>query len=369
MSVQKEKSHSFGLWMSLALTALAIFLLLGLPQSSAQTTGRDVRPPDINSTTLAEPSGPSNALGDKSDSDFWRQIRRANPGKVTIPDPQAAVLIQSDGQNWRAVRTGPLKVYGSWVLAAVVIILAIFFAIRGRIKIGAGRSGRVIMRFTLNQRIVHWFIAVLFIFMALTGLIILYGRDVLIPLIGKSAFSVIASASKQGHDLFGPLFLLATLALFISFVKGNLPQRGDLKWILKGGGFFGGHASSHRYNAGEKLWFWWAVLFGLLLSLSGLAMLFPTVIAELGNLQLANLLHGTAAILIIAFAIGHIYLGTIGMEGALEGMTGGYVDENWAREHHDLWHEEMQAKGEIEPAPPPSGGQGMNAAASGKQAS
>lgn len=365
MSTQR-KHRSFGLRAICALAVLAVFLMLNMPQASAQTSGRDVRPPDINSTTLAEPSGPSNALGDKSDSDFWRQIRRANPGKVTIPDRQAAVLIQSDGQNWRAVRTGPIKVYGSWILAAVVVILAVFFAIRGRIRIQSGRSGRVIMRFTLNQRIVHWFIAVLFIFMALTGLIILYGRDVLIPLIGKPAFSVIASASKQGHDLFGPLFLLATLALFVSFVKGNLPQRGDLKWILKGGGFFGGHASSHRYNAGEKLWFWWAVLFGLLLSLSGLTMLFPTVIPELGNLQLANLLHGIAAILVIAFAIGHIYLGTIGMEGALEAMTDGYVDENWAREHHDLWHEEMRRKGEIEPAPPPSGGRGMSAPASGE---
>jgi formate dehydrogenase subunit gamma len=175
-------------------------------------------------------------------------------------------------------------------------------------------------------------------------------------LIGADAFGVIASASMQGHNLFGPLFILALLALFVTFVRGNGYRWIDLKWVLKAGGMFGGHASSGRYNFGEKSWFWWATLCGITLSVSGMLMLFPDhlpgLLAQAGTdvpperflMQLANLAHGIAAVAFIAFGLGHIYLGTVGMEGALEGMTRGTVDENWAKEHHDLWYEEHLAE-------------------------
>jgi formate dehydrogenase subunit gamma len=192
-------------------------------------------------------------------------------------------------------------------------------------------------RFSLVQRIVHWFVAILFVLLAATGLVLLVGKYVLLPIIGPDAFALVASAAVEAHNLFGPLFLPALVALCITFVGGNGYCGTDIKWLLKGGGLFGGHASSQRYNFGEKSWFWWSMIMGSVLAISGIVLLFPSTIGDRSSTQLASLAHAAAAVLFVAFAIGHIYLGTIGMTGALEGMTRGTVDENWAKQHHDLW--------------------------------
>lgn len=272
---------------------------------------------------------PGNWSGTTSDSDFWRQVRSGAAGG----------LVQSQGDEWSRWRE-PIRNYGGWILAVVVGILLIYFAIRGRMRIEGGRTGMVIPRFSLTQRVVHWTIAILFLILGLSGLAIMFGRYVLIPLLGKDAVSALASLSLQAHNLFGPLFIPAIIALLITFLPGNFFKFIDIPWILKGGGFFGGHASSEKYNFGEKAWFWWAVILGLALSTSGLALVWPDLGFARGTMQLANVVHAVAAILFIAVGIGHIYVGTVGIEGALEGMTRGTVDVNWAKEHHDLWYEE-----------------------------
>ena len=331
---------------------LALCLLSLLPGGGlAQST---VRPPD-GATTNILPPGPDmqgGVLGNRSIGTRWHDMRLGVSGTVSIPDANAATLIQSQGQDWRLLHGDLVIPYGWRILAAVLAVLAVFFLIRGRIRIKGGRSGRVMPRFSLVERVVHWFTASLFVLLGVSGLILLFGRPLLLPLIGPTAFGLIASASLQGHNLFGPLFLLSILALFVTFVRGNGYGWVDLKWLFKAGGFLGGHASSGRYNFGEKSWFWWATLCGLALSLSGMLMLFPDhlpalaarfwsdALPERSLMQLANVIHGAAAILFIGFGLGHIYLGTIGMEGALEGMTRGTVDEAWAKEHHDLWYED-----------------------------
>lgn len=328
------------------LTMVLAFPVAGHAQSS-------VRPPE-QETTVAPP-GPDmqgGVLGHESDAVIWHDIRKGLPGNVTIPDSDAAILIQSQGEDWRLLHNDYISPYGARILAAILAILTVFFAVRGRMKIKSGRSGRVIPRFSLVERVVHWFTATLFVLLGVSGLILLFGRPFLLPLIGPDLFGIIASASMQGHNLFGPLFLLAIISLFVVFVRSNGYRWVDLKWLFKAGGFFGGHASSGRYNFGEKSWFWWATICGLAISVTGMMMLFPDHVPGLLSritenappertlMQYANLVHGAAAILFIAFGLGHIYLGTIGMEGALEGMTRGTVDENWAKEHHDLWYEE-----------------------------
>lgn len=281
-------------------------------------------------------SGPNTAQGEQSASDMWRDIRRGKSGTVVFPRPEGGVLIQSAGETWR-LRHDAMVSYGGWLLLAIVGVTGSYLLFRGRIPVKGGRTGRVIPRFSLVQRIVHWFVAVLFVLLAATGLLLLFGRYFLPPIIGQRAFALAASASIEAHNLFGPLFIPALLALCITFVRGNGYRGVDVTWLLKGGGFFGGHASSFKYNFGEKSWFWWSVVMGLVLSVSGVALLLPSLIGDRAVVQLANLAHVVAALLFIAFAIGHVYLGTIGMEGALEGMTRGTVDENWAKEHHDLW--------------------------------
>lgn len=317
-------------------------------------TPRDLDAAAGNAEALFDQLG---TRGGVSDSGLWEALRFGE-GNVTVSTggPEAGILVQDTGMLWQQVRYGPLLTYGGYLLLGVLAAVAVFFIVRGRIKIAAGRSGKVIPRFSLTERVIHWFTAILFVLLGVSGLILLFGRTFLIPLIGAEAFGLLASASMQGHNLFGPLFIFAILALFVSFVRGNGFKLVDIKWVLKGGGFLGGHASSHRYNFGEKSWFWFASLCGIVLSVSGVLMLFPTetagfietvvpgVFMERSLMQLANFAHGVAAIAFIAFGIGHIYIGTLGMEGVLEGMTRGVVDENWAKEHHDLWYEEHAAE-------------------------
>lgn len=337
--------------------ALVLALAMILAVAFGAHAQSSVRPPANAVTDMTAPTGgevPGNTLGTASDREVWSAIRHGESGSVTIPDDYAATLIQSQGQDWRLLRDDYIINYGAMLILAVIVILMTYFAIRGRIPISGGRSGKVIPRFSLSERVVHWFTASVFVLLAISGAILLFGRQVLLPAIGPEAFAIIASGAMQGHNLFGPLFLVAIVAMFFLFVRGNGYRLVDLAWAFKAGGLLGGHASSGRYNFGEKSWFWLAIIGGLAISVSGLSMLFPDFAAEtigplVGEgmagrelLQWVNIIHAVAAVLLIAVSLGHVYLGTIGMEGALEGMTRGTVDANWAKEHHDLWYEEHE---------------------------
>lgn len=311
-------------------------LAMGAPQAGAQN-------PSVQYVGTA---GPENTLGPQSDADIWRAIRQGAPGTIATGAPEDAVMINAEGVWWSLLRTpeGPLVTYGAYVVPGLLAAILVFFLVRGRLRIDGGRAGASVDRFGLVQRVVHWCVAALFLLMALSGLILLFGRPFLIPLIGKPAFAVVATASMQAHNLFGPVFIAAILALFLSFVRGNLPVWRDLMWVVKGGGLFGGHVSAGRYNAGEKLWFWTAVIAGTVLSVSGILLSFPDALALRNTLHLSELAHAIAALVFIGFALGHIYLGTIGTEGTLEGMVNGAVDRNWAATHHDRWLAEMDEK-------------------------
>lgn len=282
---------------------------------------------------------PDHARGDQSISEgLWSRIRHGERGDVVLPGDEIGVLIQSSGEEWRLLRNQQVTRYGAMALAGILAAIALFYLVRGRIKIEGGRTGRVIPRFSLAQRITHWFAVVLFVLLAISGLIILYGKSVLLPLLGPKAFAVVASASMQSHNLFGPLFLPAILGILFFFIKGNAPRAIDVAWLLKGGGLFGGHASADKYNAGQKIWFLLTVVLGVAISASGIILLFPDALADRPQAQIANLAHGVAALIFIVAGLGHAYIGSVGMEGAFEAMSTGTVDENWAREHHDLWY-------------------------------
>lgn len=289
---------------------------------------------------MAAEAVPGQSLGNESDSDLWRRVRGGEAFTLSDPRLGTAVLVQSEGEEWRAIRNGPLSWYGGVLILAGLGATVLFALLRGRVRIAGGRSGRRVPRFTIAERMIHWYVAALFVLLAVSGLIILFGRYVLTPVIGPPAFGVVASAAMQGHNLFGPLFVFGVVVMLVTYAMDNTFQTADAKWIVKGGSLFGAHAPSWKYNFGEKTYFWLVVMTGLVLSATGVLMEFPLLTQTLQQLQLANVLHGSAAVIVIAVAIGHIYLGSIGVEGALEGMTEGTVDENWAREHHDLWAEE-----------------------------
>jgi len=298
-------------------------------------------------------------------SDFWRKVREGMEGYTAVKGPETGVLIQGYGQTWRQLRNGPIAALGGGVLGLTVFALGTFYLWRGKLTLNHPRTGETVLRWTLGERVLHWYTATLFLWLALTGLSLLYGRVILIPLIGHEAFSVWANFSKVSHNFVGPPFIAGLLLMIASWARDNIPNRLDIKWFKAFGGMAGGrHPSAGRINAGEKAWFWLLTLGGVLISASGLALDFPNFGQERWLMQLSQLVHAVFALLLIAGALGHIYIGSIGTEGALEGMVSGRVDKSWAIQHHDLWYEEVKsADGESGQSHP----QEANLAAQGRQ--
>ena len=342
----------------MAALVLVLFLAAGL--ASGARAQAVVAPPD-------NPDVRTQTQGSVSDTDIWSAIRKGEVGNVSIPDAKAAQLIQSEGEIWRAVRNGPLTVYGAYALLGTIVFLAIVFVIRGRVRIDHGWAGVTIERFTSLERFGHWLMAGSFIVLALTGLNLLFGRYLLLPVIGKAAFASLTNWGKFAHHYVAFAFMAGVALVFVMWVAHNLPARGDIKWLLKGGGLFvpGSHPSARKFNAGQKIIFWLVVVATLSASLSGIALMFPfqtdfmartfgvlnvfgaglpTDISPLAEQQLEQVWHAIVGIGFTCLILAHIYIGTLGMEGAFDAMGSGQVDLNWAREHHDLWVEETQAK-------------------------
>lgn len=350
----RKNISSFTLVLVLSMSAGIGFtgsLDLSVDEASAQTGG----------------NVPGSFSGNQSDSEIWRAIKGGINGRVSIPDKQAGQLVQSDGDNWRLVKNGVLSSFGGVLIFAVVLILALFYLIRGKIEVESGMSGNTIERFNGLERVTHWLTASSFIALAFTGLNILYGKFIILPIFGSEIFSIITSYGKLVHNYIGFPFMLGIAMMFILWVRHNIPNRADLSWLAVGGGMFskGVHPPAKRFNAGQKIIFWAVILGGASLSVSGLALIFPFEmpiwagtfnimnmvgiplpenLTALQETQLSVLWHSFSAMVMIAIIIGHIYIGSVGMEGAIEAVGSGQVDINWAQEHHNLWLEEVENK-------------------------
>jgi formate dehydrogenase subunit gamma len=277
-------------------------------------------------------------------TDLWRAVREADVGTTQVQGVDSGVLINANGERWRYFRMQQLIPFGAMLMGSVLALIVLFYLVRGPLRIQGGPTGKKIQRFSVFERTTHWFTVSLFWLLALTGLILLYGRFVLIPVLGPDGFGLTASACKEAHNLFGPTFLVAILMMFVTFVKDNIYARGDMTWLLKGGGMLGGgHVSAGRFNAGEKIWFWIAVLGGLVLSASGLVLDFAVFGQGRIVMEISHVLHGITSLVVITVSFGHIYLGTAGVEGTIGSMANGYVDEAWAKSHHDRWYAEVKA--------------------------
>jgi formate dehydrogenase subunit gamma len=352
---------AFGLCLMLAAGPGSVGLFGEAAQAAqSQTEGRSVEEPSPLAGNV-----PGGHLGAASDSQIWKAVRDGVQGTVSIPDKLAGQMIQSEGDNWRARRNGWVTPGGIWAVLGIIAIVALFFALRGRIRIEAGPSGKTIERFNDLERFAHWLSATSFIALALTGLNMLYGRHVLLPVLGPEMFSALAQVGKYVHNFVSFAFMAGVVLMFVIWVRHNLPTKHDLQWIAKGGGLFvkGVHPPSDKFNAGQKAQFWLIVVGGVSLSLTGLALLFPftfiyfeptfvvlnvfgfglpTDLTPMDEMQLSQLWHGTIALVLIVVTVAHIYIGTLGMEGAFAAMGTGQVDENWAREHHNLWIEKVK---------------------------
>jgi formate dehydrogenase subunit gamma len=289
---------------------------------------------------------------------MWRDVGKGVTGTSSLPALEAGNLIQpfvqypgsrltNAGEAWRQVRNNWIIPYGGSMLAIVLLALGLFYFGKGTIALHGKETGRVIERFTYVERAAHWANAIAFILLAVSGIVMAFGKFFLLPVMGSTLFGWLTYALKNVHNFAGPLFAVSLVVVIATFVRDNLPTKGDLNWLLKGGGLLGGHeVPSHRFNAGEKVLFWGGVfLLGLIVVGSGLFLnhLVPVFDYTRANMQVAHMLHATASLLMMAMFMGHIYMGTVGMQGAYSAMKTGYVDETWAKEHHELWYDDIKA--------------------------
>jgi formate dehydrogenase subunit gamma len=298
---------------------------------------------------------------------MWRQVGSGVAGYSSLPKseaPEAGVLIQpfvqypgsrltNAGEAWRQVRNQWIIPYGGSLVLIVLGAIGLFYWRVGAIKLHEKPTGRMIARFTPFERSAHWANAIAFSILAISGLVMAFGKFFLLPVFGTTLFGWLTYLLKNAHNFAGPVFAVSLLIVFVTFVRDNLPAKGDLNWLLKGGGMLGGaEVKSGRFNAGEKIVFWGGVLLlGLIVLGSGLVMdkLIPGLVYERSTMQIAHMVHSVSNILMVVMFMGHIYLGTVGTEGAYQGMKTGYVDETWAKEHHQLWLDDVKS-GKI-PAP------------------
>ena len=291
-------------------------------------------------------------------ANFWRAVREGNAGYSAVSGPEAGVFINNGGQNWRQLRNSVIANYGGWAIVIALGLLVLFFIVRGRIKVEEEQSGVTVPRWNVLERVMHWYTAILFVLLTISGLSILFGRQVLIPLLGASGFSAWANLSINVHNYVGPFFAIGVFAMLLFWVKNNIPAGIDIAWFKSGGGILTkAHPSAGKANGGEKIWFWIVIFVGLVavcgsgLILIGWAAQWGFVDASRATMQLAHQVHAIAAIAWVVVFFGHAYIGTLGTEGALEGMTSGRVSVEWARQHHDLWYEDVKHQaGHAEPS-------------------
>ena len=301
----------------------------------------------------------------------WREVRSEKAHYTTDRGPEAGVLIQSGGETWRQRRNNQLIPIGGVLFAGVFGLCLMFYAWKGTIPLKSQPTGRKMARFTLFERTIHWTVAISFSVLAISGLVMLFGKHVLLPIIGHTLFAWLTILLKNLHNFVGPVFSLAVVVLFFTFLKNNWPKLHDFTWLAKGGGLVtGAHIPSDKFNAGEKVWFWMgALVLGLIVSVSGLILDFPNFEQTRATMQLTSVIHIIATVLFMSMALGHIYMGTIGMAGAFDAMKTGYVDEAWAKEHHEYWYEQMKKSGGAIPASQSSGGPVPAAAPQAKEKS
>jgi formate dehydrogenase subunit gamma len=277
-------------------------------------------------------------------------------GRCTLPDQKACTIEQPAGRDWRYFHEVTLRWIGAISILGMLVLLVGFYLYRGMVRIENGRSGRTLVRFTAFERFVHWMTATCFIVLAITGLNITFGKRLLLPLIGPDAFATWSQWAKYAHNYVSFPFTIGVFTIFLMWIAWNIPTRLDLEWLKEGGGIVGDkHPPAERFNAGQKAIYWIVVLGGGAVAATGYILMFPFYLTDVTGMQLAQVVHGVVSVLFVAAMLGHIYIGTIGMEGAFEAMGTGEVDVNWAKQHHSLWLEEEMKKGHVQ-APPPERG-------------
>src|SRR5262252_10465203 len=323
-------------WNAMQAIAAPLLLALALLSLPAAAQGQSVNPT-------------KNAVSEQQLLQQSKTVR----GLGSIPDAKSYTLEQPAGRDWRRFHEVTLRWIGGIAILGMLAVLVIFYLSRGMVRIEAGRSGYTIVRFSWFERFVHWMTAVCFVILALSGLNVTFGKPLLLPLMSPEAFTAWSEAAKYAHNYLSFPFTLGVILIFLMWIGGNIPNLVDVEWLKRGGGLIGhDHPPAERFNSGQKMIYWIVVLGGGIAAVSGYALIFPFYGTTIETMQQAEMVHGIVAMLFIAAMLAHIYIGTIGMEGAFEAMGRGTVDLNWAKEHHSLWLEDEDVPGRMGPSQP-----------------
>ncbi len=318
-------------------------IALGLIVAVASPVGAQQRNPDSSVNPTAS---------SVKEDQLFKEFDRIS-GRCTLPDQKACTIEQPAGRDWRQFHQVTLRWISAISLLGMLALLVVFYLTRGMVRLESGRSGRVLVRFSAFERLVHWMTATCFIILAISGLNITFGKPLLLPLIGPEAFTTWSQWAKYAHNYLSFPFTLGVFLILLMWIAWNIPNRVDVEWLKEGGGIVGHkHPPADRFNAGQKMVYWIQVLGGGAMAVTGYLLMFPFYGTDIADMQLAQIVHGIVGMLFIAVMIAHIYIGSIGMEGAFEAMWDGTVDVNWAKEHHSLWVEKEAAKGDVSASPP-----------------
>ncbi len=342
-----------------------IFLVLSFVLAGAAIAQPSATPQQQQATPQQDPASPAQQTQQErqvtqpgNNAPVYRAIQSGKPAFTSIPGRETNVLIQPQarfpgqerwstaGEAWRLFRNGPVTFYGGWLVVLVCLIIGAFYLAKGPVKLHDKPSGRLLQRFSTTEQIVHWSTAISFCVLGISGLIMLFGKYILLPVIGYTLFAWLTALGKNLHNFVAPFFIVSVVAMVFIFLRDNLPKAYDWMWFPRAWAFFtrGEHIPSGRFNAGEKGWYWFAVVgLSIVVSWSGVILLFPNFDQTRALMQDAWIWHASAALLYIAISLGHIYMGTIGVEGAYGNMRNGYTDETWAKEHHEYWYNEMKS--------------------------
>ena len=364
---------------TLAFTAALLFAPLAAQAQAAPQTGEPAAaaaaavaamgaPPAGAPAGFVAPAAPradeSNTERSKSqpgnNAPMWRAVRESGtqPGVTSLPGAEKGVLVQTfvqypgsqfttAGEAWRQVRNQWIIPYGGALILIAGLAIALFYWRVGPMGGHEADTGRTIERFTYFERAAHWSVAISFVILAVSGLVLAFGKFVLLPVMGATLFGWLSYALKTAHNFAGPVFAVALVIFAVTYVRDNLPRAYDLVWLSKGGGMFNGeHVPSGKFNAGEKFIFWVGVIaLGLVVTASGLVLnlLVPGLGQTRGQMQVAHMVHAVASVLMMALFMGHIYMAMWGVKDAMKGMRTGQVDEAWAKEHHAHWHDDVKS--------------------------